>query len=198
MRFYHLRGPAPYSTHSSLGVDEEGGAAVVLDPAPAAGQFNSLLKKHGVPLTHILLTHGHFDHVYGLEELKKAWPNAKVLMFGADAVGDEQRPVRAFDAALRDGEVVRVGGADFTVYHTPGHTPGSCCFFVEGLLFCGDTLFQGGVGRTDLDGGDWHTLCQSLGKLVSLGLPGDTKVLPGHGGFSTLAQEQDTNPYLKG
>ena len=166
MKLLHLTGPAPYFTNSFLLVS--GGEAAIIDPAPDAARFAPLLEKENARLTHILLTHGHFDHVYGLDSVRAAWPAARLCLFRADAVGTEDRPVKESPEILwlTDGQTLTVGQAELTVLHTPGHTPGSCCWLCEGVLVSGDTLFAGSAGRTDLPGGDWETLMRSLRRLA--------------------------------
>ncbi|MBM6914227.1 hypothetical protein B5E65_15015 [Gemmiger sp. An120] len=195
----HLTGPAPYFTNSFLLVS--GGEAAIIDPAPDAARFAPLLEKENARLTHILLTHGHFDHVYGLDSVRAAWPAARLCLFRADAVGTEDRPVKESPEILwlTDGQTLTVGQAELTVLHTPGHTPGSCCWLCEGVLVSGDTLFAGSAGRTDLPGGDWETLMRSLRRLADdPALPDELRVLPGHGAFTTLGLERAQNPYMKG
>lgn len=199
MKLLHLTGPAPYFTNSFLLVS--GGEAAIIDPAPDAARFAPLLEKENARLTHILLTHGHFDHVYGLDSVRAAWPAARLCLFRADAVGTEDRPVKESPEILwlTDGQTLTVGQAELTVLHTPGHTPGSCCWLCEGVLVSGDTLFAGSAGRTDLPGGDWETLMRSLRRLADdPALPDTLRVLPGHGAFTTLGLERAQNPYMKG
>lgn len=199
MKLLHLTGPAPYFTNSFLLVS--GGEAAIIDPAPDAARFAPLLEKENARLTHILLTHGHFDHVYGLDSVRAAWPAARLCLFRADAVGTEDRPVKESPEILwlTDGQTLTVGQAELTVLHTPGHTPGSCCWLCEGVLVSGDTLFAGSAGRTDLPGGDRETLMRSLRRLADdPALPDELRVLPGHGAFTTLGLERAQNPYMKG
>lgn len=199
MKLLHLTGPAPYFTNSFLLVS--GGEAAIIDPAPDAARFAPLLEKENARLTHILLTHGHFDHVYGLDSVRADWPAARLCLFRADAVGTEDRPVKESPEILwlTDGQTLTVGQAELTVLHTPGHTPGSCCWLCEGVLVSGDTLFAGSAGRTDLPGGDWETLMRSLRRLADdPALPDELRVLPGHGAFTTLGLERAQNPYMKG
>lgn len=199
MKLLHLTGPAPYFTNSFLLVS--GGEAAIIDPAPDAARFAPLLEKENARLTHILLTHGHFDHVYGLDSVRAVWPAARLCLFRADAVGTEDRPVKESPEILwlTDGQTLTVGQAELTVLHNPGHTPGSCCWLCEGVLVSGDTLFAGSAGRTDLPGGDWETLMRSLRRLADdPALPDELRVLPGHGAFTTLGLERAQNPYMKG
>ena len=139
--------------------------------------------------------------MYGLDSVRAAWPAARLCLFRADAVGSDDRPVRESPEILwlTDGQALKIGDTSLVALHTPGHTPGSCCYFCEGALLTGDTLFAGSAGRTDLPGGDWEALMQSLHRLAeSPILPDDLRVLPGHGAFSTLGIERAQNPYMKG
>ncbi len=117
------------------------------------------------------------------------------LLFGMVPPGDFSPPERR--SALADGQLLQLAGLELEVRHTPGHTPGHCCFYLpeEGVLFSGDQLFAGSVGRTDLPGGSYDQLMDSMRRRV-LDLPPDTRVLPGHGPATTLAAERRSNPFL--
>ena len=200
MKLIHILGPAMLYTNTFL-VLTEAGHAVAIDPAADTQRYLDQLEQNHAVLTHILLTHGHFDHVYGLDSVRAAWPAARLCLFRADAVGTEDRPVKESPEILwlTDGQTLTVGQAELTVLHTPGHTPGSCCWLCEGVLVSGDTLFAGSAGRTDLPGGDWETLMRSLRRLADdPALPDELRVLPGHGAFTTLGLERAQNPYMKG
>lgn len=158
----------------------------------------------------ILLTHGHFDHVWGVERLLELYP-VPVYMHPADkgllADGSTAFPGAQSIKMLRhsfstedvaDGDVISTAGVDWKVIHTPGHTPGGVCYWSEenGVLLSGDTLFAGSIGRTDLQGGDYDVLMASI-KEKLLNLPGDTDVIPGHGQPTTIAREGMYNPFLE-
>lgn len=186
---------------------EEGGSkALVFDPADRGEFLYQKLKEKGLTVAAVLLTHAHFDHVLGCDELKKL-SGAKVY-----ACREEQplcedpmlnvsqmfgRPVTVkVDEYLADGTVLEVGGMEFKLIATPGHTAGSCCYYFEKdkILISGDTLFEGSVGRTDFPTGSGATLIRSI-KEKLLCLPDDTAVYPGHEGFTTIGDEQKYNPF---
>ena len=144
------------------------------------------LEKNELKLKMILLTHGHFDHVHGLEEIKKragaeVWVNEKDvgLQYGGEIAADK---------FFKDGQSITFNGEEIKVIFTPGHTPGSVCFLLGKHLFSGDTLFKQGVGRTDLPGGNIRELEKSLQRVLAL--PPETKVYPGHGEETTIGNEQ--------
>ena len=195
MKAYHVVGEAPMYTNTFLLISE-GGHAAVIDPAAAPEDYNALLKKEGVALTDILCTHGHFDHVGSAAELKEQW-HAKLWCEKADLGGGQFFPLQAADSGYEEGGVVRVDEMEFTVWHTPGHTPGSVCLLCGGYLFTGDTLFAGSIGRTDLPGGSTRQMEDSLRKLAGLPIPEGAQVLPGHGDLSTFGEELKHNWYIK-
>ncbi len=181
--------------------------AVVVDPGAEPDAIVQALQRHGLRAGAYWLTHGHIDHISALPGLLAVQP-AEVVLHPADAawaftsvnqyppyVRVPTRPGRLVSAG--DGDVLRAGGLEARVLHTPGHTPGGVCYRFEaaGLLVCGDTLFQGSVGRTDLPGGDWETLRASLGRLMTL--DDAVKVVPGHGPESTVGDERRNNPFLR-
>ena len=186
---------------------EEGAEAVAIDPGGDAEVIVAAAQAQGLRITHILDTHGHPDHTAGNCDLKAA-TGAKLYFHEADRgmiegsgrewalTGLVHVPCKA-DATLSDGEDVQVGALTLRVVHTPGHTPGGCCFAVEDALFTGDTLFAGSVGRTDFPGGDMRTLEASLARIVEL-FPDETVLYPGHGEATTLGEEKATNPWLVG
>ncbi|MBO5999912.1 MAG: MBL fold metallo-hydrolase [Lachnospiraceae bacterium] len=184
-------------------------SAVIIDPADNGEGIFDAVSDEGLTIEAVLITHAHFDHILGLEGLlsKKKVPvyaaaAEKELCSDADknqsAVFQRACTVSA-DHWIEDGEAFTAGGIGFTMIHTPGHTPGSCCYYIdngdEPLLFSGDTLFQASVGRTDLPGGNAKELRQSVMKLYEM-LPDNTHVYPGHGEATWLGFEKKYNPYV--
>ena len=167
--------------------------AMYIDPAGNRDLLLERLKARDLTLDYIVNTHGHPDHTCGNADLQQA-TGAKIAIHERDA---SMAPHA--DVALRDGDRLQVGSLSVQAIHTPGHTPGGVCLYIEGNLFTGDTLFVGAVGRTDLRGGDFGSLLMSI-KDKLLSLPPDTVVWPGHDygdrPKSTLARECKTNPYI--
>ncbi len=195
MKVLHLNGPVPLYTNTFLVLDEQGAAAAV-DPAAPAGRYLELLEKNGAKLTHILLTHGHYDHVGAVRELREK-TGARVYLAREDAVGDRLLPLMGSDVDedYADGGEIAVGSLRFTAYRTPGHSAGSVCLLCGDVLFSGDTLFAGDIGRTDLENSDPQAMRRSLEKLCRA-VHGEVQVLPGHEEFSTMEDERAHNPYL--
>ena len=207
-------GTNTYIVYKEEGTPEAPAPAVCIDPADAKPVLRAL-KNHGLHLTDILLTHGHFDHILGVRELRDA-EGAKVYIHPLDAPALETgegslsvmcgiRPVTCpADKLLRDGEEFTAAGITFRCIHTPGHTPGGVCFVADGendkrglpVIFSGDTLFCFSIGRTDLPGGSTEDLIDSIAfRLFTL--HGDYTVYPGHNMTTTLDAERQHNPYVK-
>ncbi|MFH1969290.1 MAG: MBL fold metallo-hydrolase [Verrucomicrobiota bacterium] len=182
--------------------------ALVIDPGADAATILAFLDAHGLDVACYLLTHGHMDHINALAEVSDKHPapyaiHALDLKWAFGPLNQSppnysvpRRPVEPF-RTLADGQTWTDGGLSYTVIGTPGHSPGSVCFHfsTDRVLFSGDTLFQGTVGRTDLPGGDGRALTQSLRKLAQL--PPETRIVPGHGPETRLAEEFRINPFLK-
>lgn len=202
------------ATNCYIVAPDRGGPAVVIDAPPDVDAIVALLAKHDLTPVALLVTHGHVDHVGGAggavartgiaaylhpdDDFLAADPGAQLgAVFGVAMPGIEAfaPPERFVD--LADGDRLNLAGLDFEVLHTPGHTPGHCCFLLrdEELLFSGDQLFAGSIGRTDLPGGDFDALMRSMATRV-LTLPDDTGVLPGHGPTTTIGRERTTNPFI--
>ncbi len=182
-------------------------AAVVVDPGYDSDAVTDFLKKNANKERLILLTHGHFDHIGGAYKLREQ-TDTKIAIGKLDNpalsnpvynLSDEFNagltPFSA-DILLNDNDVFSVGDLSFKVLHTPGHTVGGVSFLLDKVLFSGDTLFAGSIGRTDFYGGDFATLKASVEKLYTL--DGDTVVLSGHGGKTTIEYEKNNNPFIRG
>ncbi|HQK79461.1 MAG TPA: MBL fold metallo-hydrolase [Syntrophales bacterium] len=190
--------------------DEETGEALVIDPAADTARIATLAADNGLTIKYIVNTHGHVDHISGNRDMKES-TGAQIVIHEADAdmlVSTPALYLRMFgakasppaDITVREGDTIAAGRVAFQVIATPGHSPGSMCLYGEGLVFTGDTLFVGAIGRTDLPGGSWNTMARSLREKLAV-LPDDTKVLPGHNygpaPTSTIGYEKRHNPYLK-
>ena len=195
MKAFHLVGPAPFYTNSFLLISDAGNA-VVIDPAAEVQEYDKILKEHGGKLSLILCTHVHYDHVGSAGVLSREW-GAKRYCEPADCRGTQLLPLKGSDSGYEEGEVIPLDELSFTVWHTPGHTEGSVVLLCGEHLFCGDTLFAGSIGRTDLEGGSSAQMADSLRKLAQLPIPRETQVLPGHGEFSTFGEELDNNYFIR-
>ena len=188
--------------------DETAGEAAVVDPGIDSERVLDQVRQRGWKVVAIINTHAHFDHVFG-DDYFKAETGAPLLLHAEDAPLLRAVPHQAAwlgfaapaapqpDRLLREGDRVTVGSLEFTVLHTPGHTPGGISLVGQGVVFSGDTLFAGSIGRTDLPGGDHATELRSIREKL-LVLPDDTLVYPGHGPTTTIGREKAQNPYLAG
>jgi len=190
----------PIGTNCYLLEDEKAHVAAVIDPGDEAGRILQVIKDDGVDVKYILLTHGHYDHTTAVPELHQALPPAEIYIHKADANGAGSRlfPLAGQIPDLKfydEGDALTLGDLTIQVLHTPGHSKGSVTLKVGDVLFCGDTLFAGSCGRTDLAGGSYAEIMASLKKLGQL--PGDYHVCPGHDVTSTLERERRSNPFLR-
>ncbi|SDY54892.1 Glyoxylase, beta-lactamase superfamily II [Evansella caseinilytica] len=193
-------------------VYKENGAGVVIDPGGDAVKLKQWLKEKEITVQAILLTHAHFDHIGAVEAVRTAF-HAPVYVHTNEAAwlsdpqlngsglfsGIEQISAGKADNYLFGEGPVEIGDFECQVYETPGHSPGSVSFYFpkDGVVFSGDVLFSGGVGRTDLPGGEHGTLMKSIhDKLLSL--PDETIVANGHGSVTTIGQEKEDNPFING
>lgn len=196
MQAFHLLGPAPFYTNSFLLISDAG-HAVVIDPAAEVQDYDKILNEHHAALTTIFCTHGHYDHVGSAGVLSREW-KAKLYCEPADCKGVQLFPLKSSDSGYAEGEEISVDELTFKVWHTPGHTEGGVILLCgKEYLFVGDTIFQGSIGRTDLEGGDSRVMDESLRKIAALPIPRDAQLLPGHGDFSTFGEELDNNFYIR-
>ncbi|MFA6356210.1 MAG: MBL fold metallo-hydrolase [Candidatus Omnitrophota bacterium] len=158
--------------------------AVIIDPGGDAGAIRRQLERDGLKAKCVINTHGHFDHIGANAEL-----GLPVYAHKADAVASSAA------TCLKEGDIIKAGDLSLEVIHTPGHSPGGICLKAGNMLFSGDTLFAGSVGRTDMPGGSGKQLDDSLKKLVAM-LADGTEVYPGHGPSTTIGQEKEENPFL--
>ncbi|HEX3016448.1 MAG TPA: MBL fold metallo-hydrolase [Caproicibacter sp.] len=198
-----IGGPLP--TNCYLLTDEETGATAVIDPGFESEELSEAVQNNG-NVQAILLTHGHFDHISGVQKIQKL-TGAKIYLYsdeilfvkdstlnlGSAFFGSEVPPFRV-DVPLNDNDTIQLGNLNIRVLHTPGHTVGGCCFIVEDVIFSGDTLMKLSCGRTDCPTGSYSQILDSLRKLS--GLKGDFHVYPGHGSATTLNCERQNNTYM--
>ena len=195
------------STNCYLVINEETKQTVVIDPAACPSYLMGHMKSEGLQVEAILLTHGHFDHIMGIDDLRREFPvpvyvhegDRETLLDPALNLSSSYTDGYTFDGAdyIRDGQRLELAGFSFQVIHTPGHTPGGVCYYLEseGVLFSGDTLFQNSVGLTDFPNSSMSDLIRSLREKV-MKLPDDVKVYPGHMGETTIGHERKYNPFI--
>lgn len=193
-----------YQTNCYIVREASSKTCAVIDPGYELEKVLHTVEKLGLTVDTVLLTHGHFDHVGGVEEIVestgcKLWMSESDWSQPIDPLHTHFFPLANCDFTnvlfCEDSEEIRAGGLTFLVWATPGHTYGSVCFFCEGSLFSGDTLFAGSCGRTDLPGGSLDRMKWSLERLKEA--EGDFTVYPGHGPATTLSRERQTNPYMR-
>lgn len=201
----------PFMTNTYILYNEETMEGLVVDPSFSPEQYIKAIEEKKIHLTSIFLTHAHVDHMAGMNELRKAFPEARMYMDKRDRpfLRDPERnlsymfptPTLVDDADVwvKDGDEIETSGYTFQVIDTSGHTPGGISFYLqkEGIVFTGDSLFQGSIGRTDFPGGSMKELTGSIRKNL-FALPDSTVVLSGHGEQTTIGQEKRTNPFLTG
>jgi len=208
---HHVLAVGMLECNCSVVGDEATGEAVVIDPGDDVERVQEILARHRLCAKYIIATHAHIDHVGGIEKLKRA-TGAAVFMHAGDLplyqnlaqqaawLGIRTPGVVAVDQFLREGDTLRWGPLALEVLHTPGHSPGSLSLHLPGeqpRIFSGDTLFQGSIGRTDLWGGSFEQIMQSIRDAL-LSFPDETPVYPGHGPPTTIGEERESNPFLRG
>ena len=195
-----------YQANCYIYASETSNKGFIIDPGDEADVILKRVKELGLGIEYIILTHGHPDHTGALKIVREK-TGTPIAIHAADAAMLKDKFLHSllgfphFDVVpellLVDRETLKSGELGLKVIHTPGHTPGGICLMGEGLVFTGDTLFNMGVGRTDLPGGDMERLMSSIrNKLLSL--PDETLVYPGHGPSSTIGDERQSNPFFNG
>lgn len=202
-----------FGVNTYLITDKETGDTAVIDPgmidAAEKREFDDYVSANNLKITQIINTHLHLDHCFGDNYVRDKYGVKVAANINDQPLGDDipaqmarfggrikADPVK-IDVALKDGDIIKIGDSELRVITTPGHSPGGISLYSAegGFLISGDTLFRFGVGRTDLPGGDHNTLIKSIREKL-MTLPDDTKVLPGHDRFSTIADERRHNPYI--
>ncbi len=199
----------PVQTNAYLVADSDTREAAVIDPAWDGHVILAEARKRGWRISHLWYTHAHFDHIGGAGEIANELnPLPLVALHPADHVlwrAEGGAPLFGFKIDpgpeptidLFQGQLLKLGHVEFEVRYTPGHTPGHCVFYVpsDKICFCGDLIFNGSVGRTDLPGGNWEALVHSIETQIYT-LPDETRLLSGHGPETTVGKEKKSNPFV--
>lgn len=187
--------------------DETSRLGFIVDLGGYSKELKNIIEKNDIQIQYIVLTHGHGDHIGGVQEHLRDFPDAKVVCSRAEEkmlLDPELNEAHHFgpekvsfnpDILVDDGDTLTVGNMTMKFIMTPGHTEGGMCILVDDVLFSGDTLFCRSIGRTDLAGGDFRTIMESIKKKLFL-LPDETQVLPGHMGPTTIGFEKENNPFV--
>lgn len=207
---WQMIGLGPLQTNGFL--LKTAGEAIMIDPGGDAQRVNEILETESLTLKEIWLTHAHFDHIGGVQDLRERW-SCPVYLHESERewltnpslngsgffMGIEKTAADPADVLIKEEGAFGSGNFRCELLHTPGHSPGSVSFYFpeENIIFSGDVLFRGGVGRTDLPGGDQETLLSVIEKKL-LSLPEQTTVANGHGPLTSIGEEKQTNPFING
>lgn len=189
-----------YAANCFILMDEDTKETAVIDPGGDSEDLIKAVNEMGAKVKYILLTHGHTDHTGAAVQLQEEYnvpiyineKDYRMMENGEYIYGDV---IGKVDKFLNEGDTLKIGSIEIKCIHTPGHTPGGICFMVEDVVFTGDTLFAGSIGRTDLAGGDFDTIISNIKNKLMI-LPDNITVLPGHGPQSSIGRERVHNPFL--
>ncbi|MCX7991284.1 MAG: MBL fold metallo-hydrolase [Proteobacteria bacterium] len=196
----------PLEVNCYIIADEETKEGFIVDPGDNGSELYEFIKSSGINLKYIINTHCHFDHI-GANKILKEKTGAKLAIHIAEKPLLERAETGAKlwgfnidaspepDVYLNDGDILKVGNIDVLVIHTPGHSPGGICLKIDDIIITGDTLFAGGIGRTDFPGGSFDEIIKSIKEKLFI-YPKDTKIYPGHGPASTIENEKIYNPFF--
>lgn len=202
----------PFASNCYIVGSDKTREGLVIDPGADAPEILGVVKKEGLKVTLIVLTHAHIDHITALKDVKEklavplAMHTEEYKSMGAmkkmagsmmGMMGIKFEMPSNPERLLKDGDIIEVGELKFTVLHTPGHSPGGLCLLGHGVVFTGDTLFNYGIGRTDFPGSSYEEEMNSIFTRL-MTLPDETIVLPGHGPSSTIGKERQGNPFITG
>lgn len=187
--------------------DENTGKAAVLDPGGDFDELKEYIENNKLSVEYIILTHGHGDHIGAVMEAKEYY-KTDIMIHKDDydmlknndknyskMLGYPKTEIEA-DKTINDGDIIKLGSISMHIIHTPGHTRGSICIKCDSIIFSGDTLFAGSIGRTDLEGGSFEDIIKSITDKLLI-FPDNTEIYPGHGPATTIAIEKRSNPFLK-
>ncbi|GAB1475380.1 MBL fold metallo-hydrolase [Bacillota bacterium] len=206
MQIYkYLTGPLSVNTY--LAVDEESNKGFIVDPGGEDKRLFKFVAENDIVIEYIILTHGHGDHICGIDTYRREWPRAKTVAH-KNEIPLLQDPKRNYssmtcgfplsvtpDISVDDGDELSIGDQIIKFFATPGHTPGGMSIQIKGSVFSGDTLFAGSVGRTDFPGSSFDALKESI-ETKLYAMPDDTQVYPGHMGQTTIGYEKEHNPFV--
>ncbi len=205
MRVYRfVTGPIQVNTYLAFDETKKG---FIVDPGGYSAAIAEIVEREEIEVEYIILTHGHADHIGGVEDFKEKYPNARIVAYTAERDMLQDAAMNASydiyrkaitveaDVYVKDRETLTVGETELTFIHTPGHSLGGMCILTDGHVFSGDTLFRASIGRTDFYGGSFDEIAKSIRERLYI-LPDQTLVLPGHMSETTIGYEKEHNPFV--